>query len=160
MEERTPYETQNGPERPREVQKSGSLSEELTGKLSQLSPEQKRYVIARLRTKTRADAAEQAGVKADTVYHWPPLVDECVNLLLLDTVAAAHTLLAQSLAHAASVKLQGLESQNEKVRQGASTEIMDRNLGRAVQAMDLRHSVSDELRQFMQELVGLGEEPD
>jgi hypothetical protein len=143
-----------------EVSKNTSLSEEVAAKLAQLSPEQKRYVVARLRTNTRGEAAIQAGVKPDTMYHWPPIVEECVDLLLIDTVATAKLLMVQALAQAVSVKLQGLESLDEKVRQGVATELIDRGLGRAVQAMEMRHSASNELRQFMRDLVGLGAQDD
>ena len=126
-------------------------------RLAALSPDQMRFAIARLRCSSKKEAAEEIGVSYSTVRHWPDEVDEVVDLLLLDTVAAARALMVCTLAQAMAVKVRGLESKDEKVKQAAASELLDRTLGRASQSLDLHHSISNETRKFMAELVGLGE---
>jgi hypothetical protein len=128
--------------------------------LGRLSHDQMRYVLARLRTSSKKAAAADVGIPYDTVCHWPAYVDEAVDLLLLDTIAAAKALMVQGVAQAMAVKLAGLESLSEKVRQGVSTELIEWNLGRAPLAIALTHGATEEMRQLMRELVGLGEDDD
>jgi len=128
----------------------------LQEQLARLSNDQLRYVLARLRTSSMRNACVATGISESTVTHWPDYVDETVTLLLLDTVAAARALMVRTLAQAMAVKAQGLESKDEKVKQAAASELLDRTLGRASQSLDLHHSISNETRKFMAELVGLG----
>jgi HEAT repeat protein len=85
-------------------------------------------------------------------------VDGTVNLLLLDTIAAARALMVRGVAQAMAVKMAGLENQDEKIRQRAATAVVEWNLGKAAQALDVTHGVTEEVRAFMRELVELGAE--
>jgi len=128
----------------------------LQAHLAQLSNEQLRFVLARLRASSARDAAKATGISEGTISHWPAYVGETVTLLLLDTVAAARALMVRTLAQAMAVKVHGLESKDEKVKQAAASELLDRSLGRAAQTLDLKHDLSAEARKFLAELMALG----
>jgi len=83
--------------------------------------------------KSKKDAAEALGLNVDTVYHWPKTVDEAMRLTELDAVATARALRRQSLVKAVMVKRAGLDSDDERVRQAAATEIIEGELGKASQ---------------------------
>lgn len=98
---------------------------------SQLSMTQLRYLIARVEAASDKEAADTIGIKASTVKRWnddgsKSLIDEAVRLMLHDGIVTAREILRRNLAKAAAVKAAGLDSDNEKIRQDAATEIIDR----------------------------------
>ncbi len=113
------------------------ISERLEAILSELSPNQLRFVVARQQYSTDTAAARAIGVKRDVVYRWPAVVKEAVRLMAEDAVAAALHLRRRALAKAMAVKAAGLDSKDEKVRQSAATEIIEWELGRAAQRQEL-----------------------
>jgi len=110
-----------------------SISERLSEALAQLSPDQLRFVALMQEYKSKKDAADALHLNIDTVYHWPKVVDEALRLTELDAVTAARTLRKQSLFKAMMVKRAGLDSDDERIRQGTATEIIEGELGKAEQ---------------------------
>lgn len=104
--------------------------------LSQLSTTQIRFIIARNETKSDKEAAEIVGISTSTVRNWgedgaKKLVDEAVRLMAFDGVITALELRRRNLAKAMAVKAAGLDSDNERIRQDAATEIIEWELGKA-----------------------------
>jgi len=131
-----------------------SISERIRAEMAQLSPVQLKYLAIRVQNPgiSKSEAASQAGVSRDTVYRWPQ-VDDVFALIMLDTVAGAREMLVRSVARAMAVKLSGLNSKSEKLRQSVATELYEWVSGKAAQPV----SVSGEIREFMQKLVGIDE---
>ena len=106
--------------------------------LTQLTKDQLRFVVALQEHKSKDAAARALKLKPDTVYHWDvELIDEAVRLMALDAVSYALELRRMNLNKAIMVKFAGLESKNEAIRQKAATEIIEWELGRAKNALDL-----------------------
>jgi hypothetical protein len=86
---------------------------------------------------TKKEAAEAIGLDPRTVYRWPDAIDEAIEFLISDAIQSAHDILEQSVVKAAQIKRAGLDSDDEKLRQGVSSEILDRMLGRATQRQEI-----------------------
>lgn len=117
-------ETQTNPEK--------STSEELDAILPLLNTNQLRFIVARQECASDKEAAEAIDIEPDTVYHWPPFVKQAVKLMAGDGVHVAKELRRRSLPKAMAVKVAGLDSEDEKIRQTVSTEIIEWELGKAV----------------------------
>src|SRR3972149_9672167 len=95
--------------------------------LAQLTKDQLRFVVAMQEHKTKDAAAKSLHLKPDTVYHWDiELIEEAVNLMAADIALSAleqHKLAANK---AAAVRIAGLDSKNEIVRQKVADAILDR----------------------------------
>jgi DNA-binding transcriptional regulator YiaG len=122
------------------------ISEQLRAVLKQLSTDQIKFVVARQEHTSDKDAALAIGVQPNTVYQWKsrkeaPL-DEAVQLMAQDGVVVAVHLRRRMLAQAMLVKVEGLSSADEKVRQSVATEIIEWELGKAMQG--LRHEGTGE----------------
>jgi len=113
--------------------------------LRQLSSSQLRFVSKRVWTDTDADAARELGISPSTVKNWKqdgaPL-DETVRLMKHDGVIMAAEMLRRSLADAVEVKIGGLLDRSSSIRQAAATEIIDRNMGKAVQRQEIEGQVT------------------
>ena len=107
-----------------------------------LSPDQLRYLQERVLCRTDAEAARNCGISPNTVYTWNEKtpIQEAVNLLLDDGLQVSLDIMRRNLAKAARVKVGGLDSKKETVRQGAATEILDRFHGRPKQQSDINVS--------------------
>lgn len=127
-------QSQNNPE--------NSISERLAEVMRQLTSNQLRFVVAMQECTTKREAAEAIGLEADSVYRWPPVVDEAVKLLALDTVNSARAIRRRALVKAVMVKLAGLDSNDEGTRQKVATEIIEWELGRATQAVEANVAVT------------------
>ena len=129
---------QNNPEK--------STSDALEEILAQLTPNQIRFVVARQDTTTDKEAAELVGIKPDTVSHWKSRdgapICAAVQLSALDSETTARHIRKRNLAKAMSVKVAGLDSDDERTRQSASTEIIEWEMGRAQQG--IKHSGTGE----------------
>jgi len=113
----------------------------------ELNHNQRRYVIARSKFSSKAETAKALGLSPDTVYGWPDLVDEAVDLLIDEITNVAVDILTNAVAEAAMVKVVGLDSSNERVRQDVASEILDRRLGTAVQKSEV--GLSESTRQLL-----------
>jgi len=101
--------------------------------------EQRRWVWARLQEATDAAAAKRVGLHPATVCRWPnkKQLDGAVAALLDDAIEAARMMLADVLLEAVRVKIAGLHSRNEPIRQNVATEIIDRVLGKPSQRQEI-----------------------
>lgn len=113
-----------------------SISEQLSDILPRLSKDQLRFVVAMQELPSKGEAAESIGLKPDTVYRWPRVVNKAIKLIALDITESAKIMRKQSLAKAMAVKLAALDSDDEKVRQAAASEIIEWELGKAKQALE------------------------
>lgn len=104
----------------------------------QLNHNQRRFVVAMLDATNKKEAAEAIGITSDTVYRWPPSVDEAITLLGRDIRNAVVEIISSGAAKAALIKLAGLDSDNEQTRQNVASEILDRLLGKAISHMDVK----------------------
>jgi len=114
-----------------------------TGRLAevikQLTSTQLRFVIARNDSKSDKEAAEIIDISPNTVKNWEnkALVDEAVRLMLVDGVITARELRRRNLAKAMAVKVSGLDSIDEKLRQSVATEIVEWEMGKAQGSVDV-----------------------
>ena len=110
-----------------------SISEDLDAALAQLSTDQIRFAIARNEYPTDKATAEAIGIKPDTVYHWPDVVRDAVRLMVGDGAVTALHLRKRNLGKAMAVKVAGLDSDDERLRQSVATEVVEWELGKATQ---------------------------
>jgi hypothetical protein len=103
--------------------------EKLRAILHGLSMTQIRFVIARLENKTDKAAAEAIQITPATVKSWD-------NKEQVDIITALE-IRRRNLAKAMAVKVAGLESDNEKIRQDTATELIEWELGKAQQKTDI-----------------------
>ena len=101
----------------------------------QLSHNQRGFVVAMRECHNKTEAAEAIGLTPSTVYRWPGIVDQAIALMDWHVKDAAVQILADAVAKAALVKVGGLDSEDESVRQDTASEVLDRILGRATQAI-------------------------
>ena len=123
-------------------------SSELGSICARLTVDQLRFVTARFNCSTDKEAARDIGISPDTVTYWKRSgvpIDDAVKLLAFDGVIMAREILRRSVAEAAAVKRAGLQSKDEKIRQNASTEIMDRELGKPTQRVESKGEVKNEV---------------
>ena len=62
-----------------------------------------------------------------------------------DNVLKAQIILDQAVEEAARVKVEGMKSRNEHIKQSASSEIMDRRLGKPTQKIDQKTEENKEI---------------
>lgn len=100
------------------------------------TPEQVKWVYARLTAKTDKEAAKEAGVHPTTVSRWDTKdeLDRAVFLLLQEPRQAALDILEASVIEAAKIKVEGLR---KGLKQAAASEILDRVLGRPTQRQEV-----------------------
>jgi len=107
-----------------------------------LTDSQWRFVTAMLDNPSfsKADAARDVGLKPNTVYAWPDHVDAALLLAREDMHRAALSVRKQALLKAMQVKLDLLESKDAKLRDKVATDIIEWELGKAIQRA--QHEVS------------------
>jgi len=110
---------------------------ELEQLLKSLSADQMRFVVIRQQCTSDADAARQMKISKTTVCNWGANVQRAVELMAMDGVIVARERMRRALAEAISVKVEGLRSRNENVKQNAATEIIDRAIGKATQKNEI-----------------------
>lgn len=111
-------------------------SERLKEILEELTTDQLRYIVARQDVATDKAAAKEIGVSADTISRWKREdvpIDEAVQLMAFDGLVTALHIRKRNLAKAMAVKVAGLNSDDEKVRQGVATEVIEWELGKSAQ---------------------------
>lgn len=115
-----------------------STSEEVFAELWQkLDHNQQRFAVAMLTSASKKDAAGRVGIQPNTVYKWNGDVDDVVEFMRNHAAAAALGIVQANATKAAMVKAAGLDSDDEKIRQDAASEILDRNLGKPTQRREL-----------------------
>lgn len=113
--------------------------------LKDCTVKQRAYIGNRVALMNVKDAADAAGVVPSTVQRWPAYINEAIELLTVAAVFAAKSMLQSAVIKAALVKIGGLDSDDELVKQRAATEILDRVLGKAVEHKMLGGSIVDAL---------------
>ena len=126
---------QNVPKRISEVPEA--TSSDLDAILGQLSLDEIRFLIARSETTTDKDAALAIGYTPRTIKGWPmerkELIREALRHMARDGLVAALHLRRRALAKAMAVKVRGLDTDDERLRQQTATEIIEWELGKATQ---------------------------
>lgn len=110
-----------------------SISERLDALLPQLTRNQLRFLVAMQECATKTEAAAAIGLKADTVLHWPKVVDDALALVAQDVAATARAMNRRALLKAMAVKVAGLDSDDPMIRQRTATELIEWQLGKATQ---------------------------
>ena len=105
--------------------------------MPQLTTNQLRWIVARQECTTDGEAAEMIGVKPDTMYRWPEIVKDAARLMAGDGVYVAREMRRRALPKAMAVKTAGLDSDDEKIRQGVATEVIEWELGKAQSRTDV-----------------------
>ena len=113
------------------------VSKRLSEILPTLTENQLRYVIARQSFPTKKEAIEAIGLKRQSIYHWPEIVEEAVQLVALEALESAKLILKRYVTEATMVKVAGLGSKNEQTRQRIASEILDRVLGKAMERAEI-----------------------
>lgn len=110
-----------------------------TDVFSKLSVDQWRYITARIENPSfsKRAAAEHIGISENTVYGWDKYVDEAYQLAVLNIHHAAMEQRKQALMKAIAVKVSGLDSPDETIRQKVATEIIESELGKAAQRTEI-----------------------
>lgn len=116
------------------------ISEALDEVLSRLTIDQIRYVVARQQCATDAEAARAIGRGKRTVYNWGDDVRLAVRLMAQDGMATALHIRRKHLAEAMLVKTDGLKSDEERIRQGVATELIEWEMGKATQRNEVEQS--------------------
>jgi PBSX family phage terminase large subunit len=96
----------------------------------QLSRNQLRFVVAMQDHKTKTDAAKALRIPVRTVYNWPHYVDEAIEYVQRDIANSAIAMRKQALVKAMAVKINALESKDERVQQAAASEIIEAELAK------------------------------
>lgn len=116
-------------------------TDDLDALCQRLTADQIRFVIARQEYNSDKAAGEFLGISPHTIKDWKykgAPIDEAVKLFALDGLVIARNIRRRSLAKAMLVKVAGLDSDDERLRQSVSTEIIEWEMGKAQQA--IRHS--------------------
>jgi len=117
--------------------------DELRTKLDQIQDSRLDYVIARSKARTDAEGYREAGIPKATFYSWSEDERKTLNELAQQVKRAsalrAVMILQDATELAALVKVEGLKSKKENIKQYASTEILDRMIGKPVQRQELQH---------------------
>jgi hypothetical protein len=100
---------------------------------------QLRYITARMETKSDKEAARLIDIDDKTPARWPEKkqIDRALELAARDGAVLALTMRRKVLPRAMAVKISALESDDEKVKQSASTELIEWELGKANQPTEL-----------------------
>ena len=148
--------------------------------LTEIKPEQRKWVIERLQAKSDAAAAKKVGISPATVCRWEnkALLDWAVSELLRHPQQQALEILTVAVVQAARAKLEGLKFKDKdgkkRWHQGVATEVLNRVLGAPVQRsevsgpeggkieIDVRTDLESKLREAVdaQPEEGVSEEPD
>lgn len=109
----------------------------LAATLALLSRSQLRLVVYLMKHGgTKAAACKALDIPYETAKDWGPIIDQAVTLLLQEQLQGAREILRGALVEAAMVKIKGLESGDEKIRQNAATELIEWALGKATQPVN------------------------
>lgn len=114
-----------------------SISEQLSEVLATLSKDQIRFVVALMDHPSKKEAAESIDIKPDTAYRWNGEIDKAAQLMALDRAEAAKAIRRNAIVKAMAVKLAGLDSDDESIRQKVATELIEWELGKALQRTDV-----------------------
>jgi hypothetical protein len=125
-----------------------------------LNRNQRRFVVSMPEHGSKKACAEAMDLVAGTVYGWPCYVDEAVELYQEHIADAATGILVDGIARAALVKVAGLDSGDERIKQMSATEILDRYFGKAKQRTEHTGEDGGPLKVEMVALGGIDPDED
>jgi hypothetical protein len=108
--------------------------------IQQLSVDQIRFVTLRQEFSSDKETAEKLDISPSTVKNWKydgVPINKAVKLMAYDGLIVAAEVRRRSLAKAMLVKRAGLDSDDERVRQSAATEIIEWEMGKAVSRQEI-----------------------
>lgn len=115
--------------------------------LAQLTKNQVRLVVALQEYPTKDEAAKAIRLSPKTVYNWKPeiglMIEEAAKIMTTDVLNSALELRRDNLIKAMAVKAAGLDSNDEALRQKVATELIEWELGKALQKSDLTSNGKD-----------------
>lgn len=115
--------------------------EDLRTVLDGLQDKQLAYVISRAKSVSTAEALRNAGLGKNVYYKWPEeereQLEEISFRLQREQAVQALLILQDATKKAAEVKVEGLKSRDEKIKQNVATEILDRTVGKASDKIDI-----------------------
>ena len=120
--------------------------DELSTKLDKIEDSRKlSYVLERAEVNSATEACKNAGISRPLYYKWGKeerdYLDGIALELKRETGLRAKLILSGATKEAAEVKVKGLTNRDERIKQGAATEILDRMLGKPVQKQAIEHEV-------------------
>ena len=123
--------------------------------LAEATPEQRKWVMARLWTTTDREAAEKVGLHRNTPGRWPNKdeLDRAILLMLEEPMEQARRMLEAALVEATQVKIGGLKSRNEQMRQEVASEIIDRVKGAVAQRIEHTGADGGPIEQRVEQVV-------
>ncbi len=98
-----------------------------------LNRNQRRFVVHMNEYSSKKDCAKALNIPVRTTYCWPDIVDKAIEMYQDHVSDVATIILADSISKAALVKVAGLDSEDERIKQMSATEILDRYFGKAKQ---------------------------
>jgi hypothetical protein len=115
--------------------------DDLRTELDQLKDSRLDYVIARSKARTDAEGYREAGIAKASFYSWPEEERTRLNDLAQQVKRAsalrAMMILQDATEEAARVKVEGLKSRKENIKQDAASEILDRMIGKPLQRQEV-----------------------
>ena len=120
--------------------------DDLNTKLDKIDDDKKlAYVLEKAEVYSTSEACKNSGVGRNVYYSWGEEEREYLNGLArelkLEVALKAKLVLRGATKEAAEVKVKGLTNRDERIKQGAATEILDRMLGKPVQKTETKHEV-------------------
>lgn len=95
-----------------------------------LTRSQQRFCIAMTTCKNKTEAGKLAGIKDNTIYSWGSCINPVIDYMSLNKARSAMAMLEAGIILAVDKKIQALNSRDEKISQGAATEIINKVLGK------------------------------
>ena len=119
------------------MDQTGLAGHDLRALVDSLPGDEAAYVMERAKVRTDRAAIEAAGVPRSTFYRWPEEQRDYLRGLAEEwqkdvRVQALYTL-ESAAQEAAQVKVDGLHSRKDNIRQDAASEVLDRVLGKPTQ---------------------------
>jgi hypothetical protein len=141
---------------------NNDLVAEIHARLENASPEQVRYVMARMHHSTDKAAAKEVGIHPNTVARWPNKaeLDELVTMLLIDPLLAAVETLRLAAPDAARVLVRELRG---KQKRQAANDILDRSGVARSSNLDVQSGgkpLVAGLAETLQKVYGDGDKPE
>ncbi len=123
----------------------------LQAELDKLEDSRLDYVMARSVVNSDADGYKNAGIPKASFYKWAASERDYLNELAQrfkrETAARALRVIRDAAAEAAEVKVSGLKSRDERIKQAAASEILDRTVGKVPTEVDLKATVTAQIIQ-------------
>jgi len=128
-----------------------------------LSDNQKRYVLARQSTSTKAEAAERIGIHRRTAYDWPEYVGIAVSRLVDHRKDAIREGLSDAAVRATQRLTELLDDDDSRTAIKAVQFALEQEIGKATQKQEIEHSGSvgiteEDVQDFASALDHLGSE--